>query len=99
MEDPQYVWEERFIEKYKALKQSNNFLESERAEIKALNERKKALFEKAKVLRRGIQYTDFDLNRHYKKIENLIKQQPSIENTETMDNESFNSAQGILAEH
>lgn len=99
MEDPQYVWEERFIEKYKAMKQANNSLESERSEIKALNERKKALFEKAKVLRRGIQYVEFDRNQHLKKIESLIKQQPGIAHTETANNESLHAAQDNLVEH
>ena len=99
MEEPQYVWEENFLEHYKALKQANNALDSNRSDIKALNERKKILFERAKVLRRGLQYIDFDLNKHIMKIENLMKQKPSKEKVESEDNKSSNSINSILAEH
>ena len=99
MEEPQYQWEEKFIESYKAIKQPNNASDSDKADFKALNERKKVLFEKAKVLRRGLQYTEFDLNRYITKIDKLIKQNSGKESIATVSDKTKNTEHIILAEH
>ena len=98
MEEPQYLWEEEMLYRYKAVKQMNNSngMDGEMADIKALNERKKVLLEKAKVLRRGMQYVEFDMKRHAKKAENLLKQNMGKDQTSSL---TSNSMQSILAEH
>ena len=98
MEEPQYRWEEDMLERYKESKQTNsaNGVNGEIADIKSLNERKKVLIDKAKVLRRGLQYVEFDMNRHAKKAENLLKQNMGKEQSES---QAATSVQSILAEH
>ena len=98
MEEPQYLWEEAFFERYKEIKQTNNAngVNGDIAGIKALNERKKTLIEKAKVLRRGVQYIEFDLHRHTKKIENLQTQNMGKEEA---GNRATNPMMSVLMEH
>lgn len=96
MAEPQYLWEEQFIELYKELRQNTiNIKNNKETEIKALNERKKVLLEKAKALQRGLLYVEFDLNRHKKKIENLQKQKPQKDTSASIPP----SVQAILDEH
>lgn len=98
MNDPKYEWEKQFIDQYKQLSQANSLSKKngETEEIKALEKRSKELAEKAKVLHRGIVYVTFDLERHKKKIENLLKQKSS----KNRNNEkASNPTQNALEEH
>ena len=80
-QEPQYRWEELFIEQYQALVQITNTCPH--TNTNALNDKKKELADKAIELYRGTLYTALDLKKLEKKIEILKKYLPNNKKVST----------------
>ena len=99
MQEPQYDWEEQFIELYKKHKPICNVYKTETANDETLVDQKKELSDKANFLYKGIQYTDFELRRHDKKLNNLKKFLDNQRLQDANENQSGHRANAIILEY